>query len=129
MGWSCSKAASDTLKALDAVCVASTNTSNTWKAPDGREYFYEMSRREHDDGAITGEVVELGAPTHCADPHCRECFGARSGRKVGTFRVDGDGTLSRAPAVMRAAMKAPKPGVVRVPFWTAKTRGPRMGCW
>jgi hypothetical protein len=103
MGWSCSLEASETLKRLDATCRDTTGSSNTWKLA-GREFFYEMSRREYDDGAITGAVIELGSPTHCDNPRCSVCNGARPGRKIGTFRVNGDGTIARMPSVMRKAM-------------------------
>ena len=103
----------------------------TWKTADGREFFFETSRREYPDGAITGEVIEMGPPTHCGDARCTECFGARSGRKVGTFKIAGDGSLERAPAVMKLAMgrttKKPGPAkgkavavFVATPVWQTK---------
>ena len=97
MGWSCRKDASDALKPLDAFCRTTTGCSNTWKLANGREFFYEIGRREHDDGAITGTVIELGSPTGGAD-------GARSGHTVGSFRVDGDGKVVRCPAPFREAL-------------------------
>lgn len=131
MGWSCSKAANDALKPLDDLCRETTGSSNTWKTADGREFFFETSRREYPDGAITGEVIEMGPPTHCGDARCTECFGARSGRKVGTFKIAGDGSLERAPAVMKLAMgrttKKPGPAkgkavavFVATPVWQTK---------
>ncbi len=101
MGWSCRKDALDALKPLQDFCAATTGCSNTWKLANGREYFYEISHKEHDDGAITGSVVELGPPTGAPD-------GARPGYKVGSFRVDGDGKIARAPAVFKAALNGGK---------------------
>lgn len=95
MGWSCSTAASKVLESWTRACVASTGMSNTWKQGD-REFFTELSNREHDDGAITGSIIELGAPS---GPD-----GARPGRKVGTFKISGDGTV-RAPAFLKDAAK------------------------
>jgi hypothetical protein len=56
MGWSCSAAASKTLAKWEAICRASTGSSNTWKASDGREYFYEGNGKEYRDGRIVGAV-------------------------------------------------------------------------
>jgi hypothetical protein len=109
MGWSCSKAASDTLQPLWDYCVRSNNNGNTWRGPGGVEFFAETSRREYDDGAITGHIVELGP----AKPD-----GARYGRKVGSFRVNGDGTIARMPRVMRLALDAGKAGVA--PFFASR---------
>jgi len=90
MGWSCSAAASDVMRAWTELCVAQTGSQNVYKTASG-EYFWEVSRKEWDDGAITGSIVELGPPTGSPD-------GARSGRKVGSFKINGDGTIARAPA-------------------------------
>lgn len=96
MGWSCSSEASEAMGAWTDACFASTRTQNTWKGPDGSEFFWEISRREYDDGSITGSIIALGAPTGSPD-------GARSGRKVGSFKINGDGTIARAPAFLKAA--------------------------
>lgn len=96
MGWSCSTAASEAMGAWTDACWESTRTQNTWKAADGSEFFWELSRKEWDDGAITGSIIALGPPTGSPD-------GARSGRKVGSFKINGDGSIARAPAFLKAA--------------------------
>jgi hypothetical protein len=95
MGWSCRKEASDTMRAWSDACHASSGSSNVWKSADGSEFFFEVSRKEHDDGAITGSIIALGAPS---GPD-----GARYGRKAGSFRIDPDGRVARAPAFLKAA--------------------------
>jgi hypothetical protein len=95
MGWSCSAAANRTLETIEAACEASRegkideNVSNVFYA-DGRRYFYELDRQEHDDGGITGDIIESPGDTDTC-------------RKVGTFRIDGDGTLSRGPRLFHDA--------------------------
>jgi len=83
MGWSCTEAAGKTLDAWEKVCRASTGSSNTWTAPDRRQYFYEVSAIEYNDGAITGTV-------HSVSP-CR---------LTGQFRIEPNGAsagISRMP--------------------------------
>lgn len=83
MGWSCRADAGDVMQSWTRKCVAATGSQNTYTGTDGRGYFWEVSRREHDDGAITGTVYQHTGPEHC--------------RKAGSFRIDGDGTVSRYP--------------------------------
>jgi hypothetical protein len=65
-------------------CRKNTGSSNSYTGKDGRSYFFEVSRREHDDGAITGtswkHVTQEG--------HVR---------RAGSWRINGDGTVARYP--------------------------------
>lgn len=73
-------------------CRASTESSNQWREGEDEEFFFEASRREHSDGAITGSVFKMLPGNRC--------------RKVSTFRIDGDGTVSRAPKYLKRATLA-----------------------
>jgi hypothetical protein len=64
-------------------CVAQTGSQNSYVGTDGVEHFYEVSRREHNDGAITGTTYA------CKGDQCR---------KRGAFRIDWDGQVSRYPS-------------------------------
>ncbi len=84
MGWSCNAAAAIALDQVTQMCIKSTGSSNTWE--HGRnKYFYEPSRVEHDDGAITGSVFKFLDDGRC--------------RKVGSFRINGDGVVERFPTM------------------------------
>jgi len=86
MGWSCSVKASNVERAWSRACTAQTGDSNTFQS-GGQTYFYEVSRTEHPDGAITGTVFRMVSKTHA--------------RPSGTFRISGDGEVERAPAYLR----------------------------
>lgn len=93
MGWSCRADASRTMDKVTAACVKQTDMQNTFEV-GGSKYFYDISRTEHNDGAITGTVFKfLPDGEHC--------------RKSGSFRIEGDGTFSRGPAWMKQAASAP----------------------
>lgn len=84
MGWSCSKAAMDTLEYVsDLLRPEGEKGSNSTK--DG---FWETSRVEHLDGAITGTVWKLLPDGE----HCR---------KAGSFRINGNGQIVRWPGLTR----------------------------
>lgn len=85
MGWSCAAQADETLKTWTEFCVATSGMSNTYK-DDGRTYFFEVSRTEHADGRITGQIFRMLDGSMCK-PVCR-------------FRINADGTIERAPAVL-----------------------------
>lgn len=91
MGWSCRADAGNVLDKMSAACVASTGMSNTWEH-NGVRYFFEISRTEHADGAITGSVCKFVGKDLC--------------RKSGSIRIEGDGTITRAPAFLKNAAKA-----------------------
>ncbi len=102
MGWSCSALADETLKLWTQHCVKTTGSSNTFRV-GADEYFFDVSRREYDDGRICGNVFRM-----LGDGMCRH---AR------TFRINGDGTVERAPAVLKAL------GVGRLPEYGRDSTG------
>lgn len=98
MGWSCRADAAHTMDAISRACVAQTGSSNTWRAETGTDpryepqsftgrqagtHFWEVSRREHEDGRITGTVFAMLPDGYC--------------RKVGSITISPDGTVTRAP--------------------------------
>lgn len=85
MGWSCNADAARTLDRWTARCIESTGSSNIWESPNGR-FFIELSREEHDDGAITGSVWRMVDEKRC--------------QRVGSFRINGDGTVARGPSFL-----------------------------
>lgn len=92
MGWSCAVRASEVLDAWSKACVASSGSSNVWK--DGNiNYFFDVSRTEHDDGAITGKILKQVSE---AKPD-----GSYYAKPVGSFRIEGDGTIARAPRFLK----------------------------
>lgn len=86
MGWSCSRAAGQVMDRWIAFCVKSTGSQNVYKN-NGKEYFLEYSNEEYDDGAITGEVMQMFPNNMC--------------RAVSKFRINGDGTIAQAPDVLK----------------------------
>lgn len=92
MGWSCRTDAANTLDKIEKACRLSTGSQNCIKQGED-EFFFDVSRTEHNDGAITGSVFKFTpSKTHC--------------RKAGSFRIEGDGTVTRAPAWMKKAARA-----------------------
>ena len=94
MGWSCNVAAALTLDAIQAAQErAGERTSNGLRSPAGESIgFFESSRTEHADGAITGSVWRyLPDGAHI--------------RRAGSFRIDGAGKVSRFPMVPAALLR------------------------
>jgi len=88
MGWSCNAAASLTLTAIGTLMSASgAKGSNSIMAGNQEIGFWETSRVEHNDGAITGSVY-----VHVDERHCR---------KVGGFRIEPNGKVTRFPRMPR----------------------------
>ena len=103
MGWSCRKEAGEVTDAWTKACIAQTGSQNTFKAGDGRSesgeqhtFFWETSRVEHGDGAITGAIWRF-----VGEDSCRRC---------GTFRIEGNGIITRAPKFLREAIKMLRTG-------------------
>ena len=90
MGWSCRADAARTMHDWSDACYAATGSSNVFEA-NGSRYFFETSRTEHRDGAITGSVYK----TLIVEGDSIRC------RKSGSFRIEGDGTVTRAPAWLK----------------------------
>lgn len=100
MGWSCRADAGKVLAKFEEACRKSTGSSNTYKA-FGKRYFFEVSGVEHADGAITGSIHRFVDKGRCV--------------RSGSFRIEGDGTITRAPAFLKKAAKvAPKGMTVRI---------------
>lgn len=101
MGWSCRADASKVMDLWTAMCIATTGSSNVWKS--GNDFYMdEHSGKEHDDGGITGTImrflpnmpdgsVDITKPGTCV--------------KVSTYRINGDGTVKRGPAFLKALAK------------------------
>jgi len=89
MGWSCAAAASKVIELWSEACIAQTQSQNTFRDHKGTEYFWERSNKEHADGAITGTMFKMVGDTHC--------------QKAGTFRIEGDGKITRAPIFLKKA--------------------------
>jgi hypothetical protein len=81
------------MRAWVNACVAQTGMANVFRA-GGRRYFWEESRTEHADGAITGQILVVTE---------ERPDGSASARRVATFRIDPDGTVARAPRFLRDA--------------------------
>lgn len=92
MGWSCAAKAGDVLRRWTEACVEQTGSQNVFE-DRGRRYFFEVSRTEHGDGAITGSVHR---ETH-RDGDRVFC------QRAGTFRINGDGSVARAPGFLKRA--------------------------
>ena len=88
-----SKAAVATLKKMQAACKEVTGTNNIWHQK-GSDFVMDISNRVHDDGAITGRILRLGRPSQ--DGH-------RPNRLVGTIRIEGNGTITRAHSFLAQA--------------------------
>lgn len=71
---------------------------------NGVEFFWEVSRTEHDDGAITGSVYKtVRKPTTedlANDPYCAGWL-----VKAGSFRINPDGSIARVPKFLKDAAK------------------------
>jgi len=91
MGWSYGIKAGETLDKWMNDCLANSGSQNQW-TDKGKTYFFEHTRRDHNDGAITGTIWKfLPDGTHV--------------RKSGSFRINGDGTIDRAPKFLKNATR------------------------
>ena len=86
MGWSCRAEVGDTLDRMSAKCVAMTGMSNAFIA-GGKRRFYELSRREYDDGHASGQIYEFLPDDMC--------------KRVGSFYINPDGSPRRMPKELR----------------------------
>jgi len=87
MGWSCSQDAGKVLSKISNACYRHTGSSNVYYVR-GEKYFFEPSRTEHNDGAITGTIWKFKGENH-AYPK-------------GSFRIDGNGHIARMPKALKA---------------------------
>lgn len=112
MGTSYSTAAAEVLQKWTEACLRSTNSQNTYVVKNSKTsiktYFWEASRREHADGAVTGSVYRV--------TETRE-DGREMVRPAGAFRINGDGSVALAPRFLRDAAAG-----VRMPVREAGTK-------
>lgn len=107
MGFSYRTDAGRVEKAWQEGCRAQTGSSNTFE-DKGVRYFYELSRRDQPDGGICGTIWKSVPPPVGKDGDYYS--------KVGTFKIDGNGNIVRAPRKLKefAAEKNRSPGNVFV---------------
>lgn len=100
MGYSAAAAAFDTLNTFDNH--GTDRSGNVWEY-NGSRYFFERGR-ENSDGAITGTIFRF--------------VGTDSAVRVGSFRINPDGTIARAPFGLRNCLTQR----VAVPVLTSRER-------
>lgn len=96
MGWSCSHEASRSLDLITRRLEGLTlegEPANVFKCGQAR-YFYEVNRKTHDDGGITGKVFRLNLDG--------------TAEMTRTFKINGDGTLAYGPACFSYALRIPR---------------------
>lgn len=86
MGWSCTSDAGHALDTIFNQCYEQTKIQNAYIGTDGMKHFIETSRKEYDDGHITGTIYRYDA------------HDSRFAYRAGSFRIDEDGHVSRYPA-------------------------------
>lgn len=91
MGWSYARAAGKTMDLWQNACRKNCGSQNKWQEANGKTYFFENSRIEHPDGAITGSIYLI----HQMGDRCH---------RVGSFRIEPNGRISRAPKFLRDAV-------------------------
>jgi len=106
MGWSCRSEAAEVMRKWTDACLAQTNMQNEFFVQRGKSasgapgpvdrYFWELSRKEHNDGAITGTIMKVLSTT----PE-----GVSMAKRCGAFRIEGDGTITCAPKFLKKASK------------------------
>lgn len=79
MGWSCSALANSRLDAISGFCVVQTGQQNVFRDYNNNWRFFEVSRREHPDGAITGSIRR------------------EDGTECGRLRIEGNGKMTTGP--------------------------------
>lgn len=92
MGWSCTAKAGWVLDTWTDACVKSTDSSNVWETNKGR-YMFETGREQH-DGAIVGQVYRFVDRSRAI--------------RSGSFRIEPDGTITRAPKFLKDASPSPE---------------------
>lgn len=118
MGWSCAAKASLVASALSAIVTEKYGIPSSNGMPGGG--FWETSRKEHADGAITGTVWKtVPAPAGKTGDYAS---------KAGSFKITAEGKIERFPGMpkeVKAAAEAagaaeytrlyeaPVPGLIR----------------
>lgn len=108
MGYSCTAAASKTEGLWEKACREQTGSSNVFRqrlrGGPTRTFFYERGK-EQDDGAITGPVFEF--VTRAGRPIAGDVNTAGGlAKRSGSYRIEPDGTVTRAPAFLKTASAA-----------------------
>jgi hypothetical protein len=93
------------MAAWTKACVEQTGSQNVYVTSRGK-YFWEISRTEHRDGAITGTVRKVVRE----DPD-----GTMWAKTAGSFRIGPTGEVSRAPKFLKDAAKKAPPYVTMLP--------------
>lgn len=93
MGWSCTQAADNTIEQINSlVQLQCSNVKKNYQdqLPGG---FFEINRaKEHKDGSITGSVYRFVGTDKCS--------------KVGSFKINSNGTIAWFPMLPLAIKKA-----------------------
>jgi len=93
MGWSCSQAADNTIEKINSLVQSQCNNvkkNYSCQVPNG---FFEINtRKEHEDGAITGSVYKYVGEDRCS--------------KVGSFKINSNGTIAWFPMLPLSIKKA-----------------------
>ena len=96
MSWSCRADAMDSLDVISRAMDNPEGISNEW-TKNGRLFFTEISRKEHQDGSISGQVIELFSTP---DP---KRFHSKT---RGTIKINGNGYVVRFPNANKTMKKA-----------------------
>ena len=80
MGWSCSAVASNIMDELSEKSFKKSGLQNVYEHK-GNWFMWEVSRKEHEDGSITGSIHKF-----VEDPRGKD---RTSARRVGNFKIDG----------------------------------------
>lgn len=108
MGWSCSQEAYKTMSVFTKASMASAKArlgkeiANVY-FDKGSWYMWERSNVEHDDGAITGQVWKYAHGSMPGDE-------TGSVYKSGSFRIEADGAVTKAPSLLARAARAANVG-------------------
>ena len=92
MGKTYTREANEVFTEWLAICKASTGIGNVYEV-DGNRYTLELSRKQHEDCAVTGSVWRLLSRN--------EETGVSTCTKAGSFRIDADGEVARYPVGLR----------------------------
>jgi len=68
-----------------SACLSDSGKTNVWYN-EGKEYRWVMSTTQFCDGAVAGSIYKINKD-----------------RPISSFRIDGDGTVVRAPKFLRRA--------------------------
>lgn len=109
MGYSQTVASANVSDRWTRACVQSSGMQNVW-TDRGQWYMWERGR-EQDDGAEVGSIMRFVGhpyiPTAIPTRQCVQC-GERdhtaSAYRTGSYRIDPDGRVARAPAFLRRAV-------------------------